>query len=793
MVTQACPIPVSKRFLAVMLAGSAVVPAMSHAAQFPVEEPTNIASSGENEALGEIVVTAQKRSEPLQRVPLSAAVVGGELIAQQGIASLQDLTATTPAVRLAKGTTTNRQFIRGVGSGDNAGFEQSVGTFIDDIYHGRARTSEASLFDVARVEVLKGPQTTYFGNNAIAGALNIVTRDPGTVIAGQVRAAYNSTFDMPTLEGAIDLPASDTLAVRVAGIVSRGDGWIDDIGLGHRVPRTRNGGIRGTLLWKPTSDFTARIKAQYMTERQDGGLPIVRQGCPPAPVFGAPAGFCAAAIASGAAPYSAFFERNSGAGQASHLHQQDYVATLTLDRGAFALTSVTGYVRYDYGLTVDVDTSPADLLSVGSPERFHQFSQELRITSDQSRPIEYLAGVYYQRGRLRVRNTLAYNFLTPRIASAPAFAALLPFTPFAVSSAFDQHESNYSGFGAVTWKISPAVRATGSLRYTKVEKDFDRTVSVGTSTGIGTEPTPFPGGVAALGAAFAQGAGLARVGTTSLSRTDDKLSSSLSLQYDPSQTMMLYARYDRGFKAGGFNGADFSSAPDLLPFAPEKVDAFEIGAKTRLFDNRATLNIALFRSKYRDLQLAGIVPSTTGAYINRVQNAGGAITQGVEAEASIRINSMLRTSLSAAYLDAHYTRYANATPTAQQTLQGRVVQDLSGARTPFSPKLSGSWTVSLAFPLTDDLTLRVDNQLYASGGIFLNFNNDPFVRQPRYAREDLTVTLASVHGWEFSVVGKNLTNHVIRSYGAAIATSLGSYVFMTEPSRNVAFQLRYMF
>jgi outer membrane receptor protein involved in Fe transport len=265
------------------------------------------------------------------------------------------------------------------------------------------------------------------------------------------------------------------------------------------------------------------------------------------------------------------------------------------------------------------------------------------------------------------------------------------------------------------------------------------------------------------------------------------------LQYEAASDVMLYARYDNGFKAGGFNGVDLSDGNAALAFAPETVNAYELGAKNRLFDNRVTLNVALFRSIYSNLQLAGVVPSVSGAYVNRVQNAGGAISQGIELQTEGRITRNLRTSLSVAYLEAYYTRYPNATATAQQSLAGIKFQDLTGQTTPFAPKWSADWSVVYETPVAANLKLRLQNDLFYRAAELLNFNNDPYSVQGRYAREDLTLALGSAAGWELAVIGKNLTDRTIRTYGAAYPTSLGSYVYMTEPPRNVTLQLKYEF
>jgi len=741
----------------------------------------------------EVVVSARKRVESLQRVPISAVVVSGAALADKGATTIQDLTATLPAVKLAKGSGTNRQFIRGVGSGDNPSFEQSVGTFIDDIYHGRARTSEASLFDVERIEVLKGPQTTYFGNNAVAGALNIITRDPGDKFAGDARVSYVPEFQAYTAEAALDLPTSETLSFRLAGQGSGGNGWIDDKGTGDDTPHTRNRSVRGTLQWQPAENLRARLKGQYINEDQQGGLPIVRSGCPPQPEFGPASGFCAAAIAAGAGPLADDFVRNTSSGQFTRLESEDAVATLEVERQRFVLTSVTGYSHYDYALGTDLDLTPLSLLSVAAPEDYRQVSQELRITSTPQGAIEYIAGLYYQHSTLNGRNTFSYNFLAANIAAAPAFQPLLPYLPFAAQSQFREQNDTSSAFGALTWNALDALRVTGALRYTIVDKDFLQAIAVGTGRADYGAVTPFPAPLAGLGAAFAQGARLATVGATPLSRQDKHFSPSLTVQYDVGEDAMLYARFDHGFKAGGFNGVDLMGSAATLPFSRETADAVELGMKATVLEGRATLNVDVFRSKYKDLQLAGVVPSSAGTYVNRVQNAGGAVSRGIEIDASAQVTRRLRTTFSGTYLDSFYTRYPNATPTALQIRQGIPVQDLAGEPTVFAPKFSGSWTVSYSIDMGSALTWRVENRLFASSSYGLNFNNDPQVRQRAYVREDLTVALAGRSGWEVSLSGQNLTDEFIRTYGAALPATLGTYTFMTELPRHYAAQIKYSF
>jgi outer membrane receptor protein involved in Fe transport len=743
--------------------------------------------------LEEVVVTARKRVESLQSVPVSAAVISGATIQDHAIASLQDLSNTLPAVKLSRGSTTDRLFIRGVGSGDNPSFEQSVGTFVDDVYHGRARLSQGDLFDVARVEVLKGPQMTYFGNNAIAGAVNVTSNEPRGDFDADLRALYNLTFDDYLFEGAVSQLLTDDLSVRIAGLASGGDGWIEDRGAGEDVPERDDRAARATLLWGPSEAFTAKLKIQYADENQRGGLPIVRGNCPAAAAFGPPAGFCALALAGPGVADFDWFERSSSPGQVSEITSREAVATLSYSVAGNTLTSVTAYTDYDYVLRSDLDTTPAHLFSIAAPEQYEQFSQELRFDSHGGDTIDYLVGMYYQSSKLDVRNDFNYAFLSPAIAAVPTLAPLLPYLPIAEDIHFRSDDESISGFGAVTWNMSANLRATTALRYTRVDKDFDQTLTFGRARGSYGPVESLPVSVAALANALGAARGLGVAGNIALSRTDDHVSPSLSVEYDATQDTMLYARYDNGFKAGGFNGADTSGDRSALAFGPETVDAFEIGIKNRLFDDRVMLNFDLFRGEYSDLQLAGVVPSTSGAYVNRVQNAGGAISQGAELELAWEINGSLRSSLSVTALDAHYTRYPNATPTAQQAAAGQRFQDLSDRPILFAPDVAGQWTLSWSRMVAGNLELTIASQLYASSGYFLGFSDDPYLKQSGYVREDATVTLTSPHGWELSLIGKNLADTVIRTYGAALPTSTGSYVFITEPSRSVAIQASYRF
>lgn len=741
-------------------------------------------------SLQEVVVTAQLRRQGLEQVPLSAEVVSGGALANHDVLSLQDLSQTIPDVTLEKGSTTNRLFIRGIGSGDNPSFDQSVSMFFDGIYHGRARLLGASLFDIKRVEVMKGPQTTYFGNNAIAGAINIIPRGPGAKPAADARLSYTPRFGAYTAEAAGNVPMPATLGLRLAGQATGGNGWVHDLATGKDVPRTRNAAVRATLAWRPSAALNATLVGQYTREREHGGLPLVRGSCPPPAQFGAASGFCLAAIRARFTPSSADFFRRTSPGQREDLTTQDYLAKVNFERKHYRITSVTGFTRYSYALDQDLDMTPLPLLTISAPEQYRQFSQEVRAMSRGEGRLQWLAGIYYQHSHLQDTNLIGYGFLSATITGNPHLASLRPYLPFGVHDMFEESSDTGSGFAALTWHMTRRLSLTGAARYTTVHTQFRQTVAVGTAVADYGGFAPLPASVAPLGIALAGVTGLATAGSIPLSRRDSDLSPSVVVQFQPTASVMLYARYVQGFKAGGFNGVDLSGIASQLPFAPEKVTDYELGVKAALLEHTAIVNFDAFRENYTDLQLAGVVPSKAGAYVNLVQNAGGVVSQGLELDSEVRLVRGLKTSLSATYLDAYYSRYPDATPTALQTVQGLHSQNLRGQRPPFAPTLSGVWSISYELPISSQLSLRLENRLFATGGMFLNFNNDPFDSQGAYLREDATISLLADH-WEISLLGKNLTNRVIRTYGAALPISLGTYAFMTEPPRNLTVQVRY--
>lgn len=687
------------------------------AAATPVDEPAAPSSSpaeagarGADAAsqsdtagqIGDIVVTAQRRAENLQRVPISAEVVGAPALAQQNLTSLNDIGSVRPSIRVSNGLRSNAIYIRGTGSGDSQSFDQSVGTFIDDIYHGRSRGSAATFLDLDHVEILKGPQTTFFGNNAIAGAFNIVTKKPGKDLDGWARALISTDTGTNggqyALEGAVTLPISDTFGVRVAGTYNGQKGWLYDTNLRDKRPNVSALAGRITARWNPTDKLDVVLKGELGRTRNEGGLYLQTTSCPPPAPF-VPSGFCAINLASGN-PTGLKTNRFTSNGSFSSLRTREAVLTVSYELGGATLSSVSGINSYRTAFDLDPDGTGIDLITTRAPERYRQFSQELRIASKAGQPVEYTAGLYFQDDTLRTLQQINYYVLTPLLAGSP-FA---PLTPLSQQIDARIGEKVYSAFGALTWNATDRLKITGTLRGSIVEKDFDWRLFYGTATqqygGTVAIPAALQGPVSTLG--------LGTAGSVALDRRDRSLMPGARVQYQLAPDTMAYVSYTRGFKAGGFSVGAVTANPNDYGFNPEHVNAYEAGLKSELFDRTLLLNLAVFRNNFSDLQVSVQGQNTSGGFINFVRNAAASRSQGVEAEAQWVISPALRIFATGSYLDSKYRRYENAGPTAAQRLAGQSVQSLAGKRTPFAPewRSSRSASTSRADP-TDPKPIRL--------------------------------------------------------------------------------------
>jgi outer membrane receptor protein involved in Fe transport len=780
----------------------------------PALAQVSAASEQTSDKLQEVVVTAQKRTENLQNVPISAQVISSSDLAEQNQNSLNELTATLPGVTVSSGGFSNNLFIRGIGSGaNNPSYDQSVSTFVDDIYFGRSRMSQGLFLDLDRIEVLKGPQSTFFGNNAIAGAFNIVTKKPTDQFDAWGRLLYGM-FGQYAAEGAIGGPLTDALSVRLAVTRNGNDrGWIDNVNLDEEVPHVNNLAGRLTFFYHPSEAFDATLKVEASEHRNSGAWadqPGQWVNCPPpAPIRPTFAGVCAQAIAMGV-PLGLNNDETSGlAGQGNSLSTFQSVLTLNYRRWGQTFTSVTGF--YNYHFAANVDGAGGGLpvfiyLAQQNTEKYHQVSQEFRVASDIGGRVQYLAGVYFQSDELPQNITINAPF-ADFVAKIPGFGGLAPYLPVSFQPGFIQDEKVYSIFGSLSWNITDQWKVNAGLRGSRVDKDFNGYLNYGTSSQVFGGFTPIPPDLESLWGILE-----GPPGTTSESRSDEAWMPSAGIQYQIDPSAMAYFSYSRGFKAGGFNGLLPNKPLEDLEFGPEHVNAYELGIKSKWLNDTVLLNLDAFLSDYFGLQAnTQVYNPATNTYSPLVRNAAESRSQGVELEAQWIITPELRLTTNITYLDSYYVSYPNATPTTLQTYCSGLTQaqyqasaqchvygfpvpkvnDLSGFPTPFSPRWSGSLTASYTLVLprhyrfTTELIPFVTSGYYSSAGN----TNDPLYHIGGYLRLDGRMTLETPDGhWAFDLVGKNLTDKVIPTNIGANTTF---YYGSKEMPFNVALQARY--
>jgi iron complex outermembrane receptor protein len=751
---------------------------------------SHAAESPDGTQLTEIIVTAQKRAENIQTVPVSAQVVTGQALGQQNFNTLEQLTQMVPDVHVANsGSFSNDLYIRGIGSGSNSSFDQSVATFNDDIYHGRSRLSGATFLDLDRIEILKGPQSTFFGNNAIAGALNIITKKPGDSLEGAARLLYGQ-FGQYAGEGAITLPISDTFSARLAVIRNGESGWITNVNTGQKAPDENNEAGRGTFLFKPTDNFEATFKIEASENKTSGtpaDLPLQWNNCPRPPPVGAsaPSTFCRQALALGdAVPMGIDSNLNTGLpGQGNTLSTFEDVLTLSYhDQWNQTVTSVTGFYNYHFEEFADEGHLPIQLLDDVLAEKYHQFSQEVRIASPTSGSFHYLAGLYFQTDNLNYHATAIAPELNPVVESKPALAPLIPYLPVDILPGFSQEEHVYSIFGSASWNVTDLLTLNAGIRGSWVNKDTTGTLTYGTSSQIFDGFTPIPPALVPL-----WGIVLGTPGVNSIDRSDHAWMPSASVQYQIVPEVMSYASYTRGFKAGGINGQNGLGVPTELEYGPETVNAYELGLKSKWLDDRVLVNVDLFRSDYNNLQvLALLYHPESNVYTSEIANAAKSRSEGVEMETQWAATRALRFSANITYLHSYYVSFPNASPTTLAQINGQKFSDLSGDETNYAPHWSGNVTASYTVPVGSLMNLTAQLSPYFTSSYYTQ-SADPFFVVPAYTRLDARVTLASQDGrWALDVIGKNLANRVI------VAVP-GVYNEAKEEPRNVAVQLRYHF
>lgn len=746
--------------------------------------------------LEEVVVSARKISETLQDVPQSIAVTKGDVLREFATTTLESLTDGTPTITVTRTPLDDAIFIRGVGSGVNPGFQQSVGTFIDGVYRGRSAASRGALFDVDRIEVLRGPQPVYFGNSTIGGAFNIISRDPGDELEVNLRTSYEFNAQESVTEIGVGGSITDTVGLRVATLYTDSKGWMEDTTTAQNTPEVNNLATRATLKFEPTESFDATLKVEYSDNEEEGAsLQRVNCNAQTNPATYGPT--CNPGVFS-APGFEDELDYNlarggvlpNGLEQTDTNYLESLTSSLVLNYGLaedMMLTSVTGYIDYTNDRDIDADVGPTAFLQAQRDEEFDQISQEFRLNYAGDNGLSYMVGVYYDKSDLFFSGDPMFGALGAP-GSGLEFGAR-------VDSSFDQTQESLGIFGSVAYDLTDRLTLTLGARWSQVEIDARHLQSVTTLDGDPASPLVI--GAVRFGPLQSDQHDL------SGSRKDTDVNPSIELQFEAAEDIMVYGSYKEGFKTGGFDAnialAELAVPTELDPnggfeFEDETATAFEIGTKMKLLGNRLSLNIAAFRTEFSDLQTSTF-DSLSGTFITG--NAAKSVSQGVELDATSLLTDNLILTFSGTYLDSTYSDFEGAQCNAAQNAafvpagpSDRCTASLDGETTPNAPEFSGSLGLRYNYQASDNIAFFSSAQINYTDSFFGSLNPDDVMIQDAYTKINARIGLSGNDGqWEVSLFGKNLTDEVtFRQY---FISETGGDIVQVDRARQVGLQLVY--
>ncbi len=813
-------------------AGLIASPALAQDAA-PAEVAAPEEAAADDMAIEDIVVTAQKREQSVHDVPLSITAVTGEKLASQGITDLEKLASYVPGVQIGKGAIFTPINIRGIGSGGNRGFEQSVGMYIDGIYMGRDRQFRAPFLDLERVEVMRGPQGILFGKNTIAGAINISTANPKLGGDPEFRgtARWESETNTYLLDGMASASLTPTLGLRVAAQYRNSDGYVDNITRDMDEPGVNEFAGRMTLLWEPSDSFKANLKYSYLNSKVDGQNSVVTPFSKVTGTVTPPSALSNVIFAGVPAMAPGFSTRGTydtyrddpvaadWSPRDAQIDTTSHLLSLNMQysfENDMTLTSVSGFSKYGTTDGTDNDFMPNRFIFRNEDQSFEQFSEELRLASSGNNTVDFIVGGYYEKQKLTQDASLLLNSnlgLLPKsvFAAGPTAAVypILPATVLARNSYFHQTAETFAIFGEVTWKITPTLRLALGGRYGDEKKDFDKNVWFGADAspqGLYTAPASVMQENVLLlyWKALDPNNNLVDI---SAKHKENGFDPSVKLQWDVNDDVMAFATYSEGHKGGGFNGNDDqrlgnSATPwvALTPaglsvrnplydpttpgagfeYDPEGAKSFEIGFKSRLFDNRMTFNLSAFYTKYSDLQVTQF--QGTGFIVT---NAKGSKIKGIEADTQFRVSREVTLSGAIGYLDFSFSDYANAGCTVQQISEtvAPCVQDLTGRTNAYAPEISGNVSLDWLHPIGDEYQVHFNADLNFKSSQYLDYDLDPATKEGAESRINARIAFGKQSGaWEIAGFVQNLTKTTSYSAANDIPLTPGAFAkFIQEP------------
>ena len=748
-----------------------------------------VAAEEQSRAIEEIVVTARKRAEGLQQVPIAVSAFGEEYINQNAIGSIEDVMSVVPTFiggqsQLGAG---GAIYLRGVGSATgNALIDQSVAINIDGVAMAQATLMYAGQYDTRQIEVLRGPQSLFFGKNSTGGVVSFTTNDPGEQFEWELGGGYEVEAEERYASFILSGPVNDSIGARLYARYSSQEGYYDIVSVDAPVDTSNVGAVlgmmnsplfgnnpalpssvdnspestdlfvRGTLTFAPSESWDARLKVTY-SDREFDSYPQFwqRSFCPGgSPNF---LGIPLSVLAPEVDIDDCKFDRDVVTGNVSEAQLAGFVfgspdadgyrdveillASLEVDYafpGGLTLTSITGLYTVDDIAFQDQSNTPTAYLPTGESTDVDQLTQEFRLTSDWDSPINFLFGVYYERRDNESRGAI------------PGIGRIL--------SAHDQEQTAYSVYGELVWDLNEHVEISAGLRYTDEEKDIETSIN-----GVST-PFIIPDGD---------------------NMRSDNLIPELTVSYFPDDNIMIYGSYKEGFKSGGFDGGALNAAAQGVVdvrYDDETVNGFEVGMKSYFLGQTLQFNASAYTYDYENLQVTSF---DAVAVVVTTVNADGADINGVEFDLTWQPESIdgLTFRGSAAYLDATYRDFISTCWTGQSPAAGCNVDvipggafeglDLGGEEIQRAPEFSAHLGLSYERPiLNNSLLFGFAADVSYSDSYDVMQQRKKGTRQPAYSMYNASFSLSDVdRTWSVALIGRNLNDQILRTIGQNVPLS----------------------
>jgi iron complex outermembrane recepter protein len=733
------------------------------AATFAQTDTNNSADTADVPTIGEIVVTAQRREESNLQVGLTLTALSGDTLAQQRVEQVLDLKGRVPNLDIKEQVPGAMPVvtIRGVGLNDfGAANSPSAGVYVDQVYVASIAMMAFDMFDIERIEVLKGPQGTLYGRNSTAGALNIITRKPQQEFDAYTTLGYGN-YETLDFEAAVNVPLGDTAALRLSGkTIQQGEGYWESRRLPGATIGERDLGMgRLQLAFAPGESFDMNLKVEGTRSRSEMGQPEFFGTVDPLT-----GGTCAPILAghidnTQCTDFLGYTDTDGDPFKGDWAREGVYdidntAVTLTMNAaiGSATLTSVSGYVDFERSFDIDVDATPARELDFVESDGIEQFSQELRLAAG-GEQLDWIVGAFYSKDKVGI--------------SIPGGHEDLFFTRTLVTA--DQDTKSAAGFAHGEWHLADNLDLVTGLRYTWEERQYAGGTTDLNPLGFSCllSPTCTPGFV-----------GPAQLTFVDATIEDRNWSWRAGLEYQPEQSQLWYATVSRGTKSGGFFSGISTTNLQLAPFEPEELTAYEVGFKRSA--GNAYLNAAVFYYDYSDIQT--FIAVDIGPFIiQKLGNVDEATVYGVDLEATWAPTSHFTLQGSVGWLDTELGAF--------RTLTGDVPK---GKKLPNAPDLTLGALARYEADFSSALGGSIQLDGSYSDSVFKDAINDPIIAADSYVLVNARVAMFdAARSWEVALWGKNLSDEQYVAQGLNTGLGAGNRNYNAPRTYGVSFTYRW--